>query len=189
MSDVVQGLNMQMFIYLFALWQNAGKKYGDFTPAGVLYCPANSPLVSVDRGIDDATLEKEIQKKCGMNGIVLDDPEVVIAMDESESGLYIPAKISKGTLKGSLIGLKQLEKLKEKADSVLSEMADALHSGEISAYPAYGKSYKKVCEYCEYKSVCSYEENIPVRTLRDDDLQKVLENLEKGDEENGEMDT
>lgn len=189
LSDVVQGLNMQMFIYLFALWQNGGKKYGEFTPAGVLYCPANSPLISVDRGTDDATLEKEIQKKCAMNGIVLSDPEVVIAMDETESGLYIPAKISKGALKGSLIGLKQLEKLKEKADSVLAEMADALHSGEISAYPAYGKSYKKVCEYCDYKSVCFYEENIPVKELEDYDLQKVLEDLEKGDDENGSMDS
>jgi len=188
LSDVVQGLNMQMFIYLFALWQNGGKKYGEFTPAGVLYCPANSPLISVDRDTDEATLEKEIQKKCGMNGIVLADPEVIIAMDESESGLYIPAKISKGTLKGSLIGLKQLEKLKEKADSVLAEMADSLHSGEISAFPAYGKSYKKVCEYCDYKSVCFYEENIPVRELEDYDLQKVLDDLEKGDDENGAVD-
>ena len=184
LSDVVQGLNMQMFIYLFALWQNGEKKYGEFTPAGVLYYPANSPLVSVDRGTDNETLETEIQKKCGMNGIVLADPEVIIAMDESESGLYIPAKISKGELKGSLIGLKQLEKLKEKADSVLAEMADALHSGEISAYPAYGKSYKTVCEYCDYKSVCFYEENIPVRELCDEKLQKVLEDLEKGDDEN-----
>ena len=189
LSDVVQGLNMQMFIYLFALWQNGGEKYGEFTPAGVLYCPANSPLISVDRGTDNATVEKEIQKKCGMNGIVLDDPEVVIAMDESESGLYVPAKISKGILKGSLIGLKQLEKLKEKADSILAEMADSLHSGEISACPAYGKSYKKVCEYCDYKSVCSYEENIPVKELEDYDLQKVLEDLEKGDDENGTVDT
>lgn len=185
LSDVTQGLNMQMFIYLFALWQNGGKKYGEFTPAGVLYCPANSPLVSVDRGTDDETVEKEIQKKCGMNGIVLDDPEVVVAMDESESGLFVPAKISKGELKGSLISLKQLEKLKKKADSVLAEMANALHSGEISARPAYGKSYKNVCEYCDYKSVCSYEENIPVRELDDYDLKAVLENLEKGDEENG----
>ena len=184
LSDVVQGLNMQMFIYLFALWQNGSKKHGEFTPAGVLYYPANSPLVSVERGTDTSAVEAEIQKKCGMNGIVLSDPEVIFAMEESGSGLYIPAKISKGELKGSLIGLKQLEKLKEKADSVLAEMADALHSGEISAYPAYGKSYKNVCDYCDYKSVCSYEENIPVRTLFDDKPQKVLEDLEKGDDEN-----
>mgnify|MGYP003302694091 CR=1 FL=1 len=185
LSDVTQGLNMQMLIYLFSLWQNGGEKLGEFTPAGVLYCSAKSPMVSVDRNADDSTLEKEIQKKCGMTGIILNDIDVVVAMDENLSGLYAPAKISKGSLNGSLIGLRQLEKLKEKADKILAEMADSLHSGMISAYPSYGKNYEKVCEYCEYKSVCSYEEGIPVRELIDSDLAAVLENLEKGDEKNG----
>lgn len=184
LSDVVQGLNMQMLIYLFALWQNGGKKLGEFTPAGVLYSSAKSPVVSVDRGADEASLEKEIQKKCGMTGIILNDIDVVIAMDENLSGLYAPAKISRGSLNGSLIGLKQLEKLKEKADKILAEMADSLHSGEISACPSYGKNYEKVCEYCEYKSVCSYEDGIPVRELVDDKLETVLESLKEGDEEN-----
>lgn len=187
LSDVVQGLNMQMFIYLFALWQNGGDKYGEFTPAGVLYSPAKSPLVSVNRGDDDETIEKEIQKKCGMTGIVLNDPQIVVAMDKSEKGLYVPAKFSKGVLKGSLIGLIQLEKLKAKADGILAEMANALHAGEIPAYPAYGDNYEKVCEYCEYKSVCSYEDNIPVKELFDTKLDTVLEELMKGDDEN-EMD-
>lgn len=183
LSDVVQGLNMQMFIYLFTLWQNGGDKYGDFTPAGVLYYPAKSPIVSADRSMSEDAIETERQKTCGMNGIVIDDPAVVIAMDKSESGMYVPAKIKKGELKGSLIGLKQLEKLKEKADKILADMAESLQSGRIDALPAYGKSYKKTCEYCEYKSVCSYESDIPVKELVDDDLKTVLANLEKGDDE------
>lgn len=188
LSDVVQGLNMQMFIYLFALWQNGGKKFGEFTPAGVLYYPANSPVVSVARGTDEESIEAERQKKCGMNGIVLNNADVVAAMDENVSGMFVPAKFSKGELSGSLIGLSQLEKLKEESDKILVQMADALHSGSIDAMPAYGKSYKNVCDYCDYKSVCSYEENIPVKELNDFDLKTVLENLEKGDEEDA-MDT
>ena len=87
-------------------------------------------------------------------------------------------------MKGSLIRLGQLEKLKEKADELLVEMAQALRNGEIEAVPSYGASYKHVCEYCDYKSVCSYEENIPVRELFDSDLDEALKNLEKGDEQN-----
>lgn len=180
LSDVLQGLNMQMFIYLFALWQNGGKKYGDITPAGVLYYPANSPLISAERGenADDVALKK--QKKCRMQGIVLNDCDVVVAMDRSAGGLYIPVDFNaKGEMKGSLIRLNQLEKLKEKADAVLAEMADALYSGAIEAVPSYGASYKHVCEYCDYKSVCSYEEDIPVRELFDTDLTDALKNLEE----------
>lgn len=188
LSDVVQGLNMQMFIYLFTLWQNGAKKYGEFTPAGVLYYPANSPLVSADRSLSEEDIEAERQKKCRMNGIILNDPDVITAMDESKSGLFVPARFKGGEFSGSLIGLEQLTKLKEKADSVLTEMADALHSGEIPAVPAYGKSYEKVCEYCDYKSVCSYEENIPVRELYDcrtDEVIKILTEGENSDEVDG----
>ncbi len=184
LSDVVQGLNMQMFIYLFALWQNGKEKYGDITPAGVLYYPANSPLISAERGesADEVALKK--QKKCRMQGIVLNDCDVVVAMDRSAGGLYIPVDFNaKGEMKGSLIRLAQLEKLKEKADAVLSEMADALHSGLIEAVPSYGASYKNVCEYCDYKSVCSFEEDIPVKELYDTDLDEALRNLERREDE------
>ena len=63
---------------------------------------------------DDVALKK--QKKCRMQGIVLNDCDVVVAMDRSAGGLYIPVDFNaKGEMKGSLIRLNQLEKLKEKA--------------------------------------------------------------------------
>ena len=143
LSDVVQGLNMQMFIYLFTLWQNGKKKYGEFTPAGVLYYPANSPLVSVRRDMSDQDIENERQKRSRMNGIILNDYDVITAMDESKSGLFVPAGFKGGEFSGSLIGLEQLNRLKEKADEILSEMAVALHSGEIPAIPSMAKATKK----------------------------------------------
>ena len=91
-------------------------------------------------------------------------------------------------MKGSLIRLSQLEKLKEKADGILVEMADSLHGGKIEAVPSYGASYKHVCQYCDYKSVCAYEEDIPVKELYDTDLDEALRNLD-GEEENDELDT
>ncbi len=189
LSDVMQGLNMQMFIYLFALWQNGKEKYGEITPAGVLYYPANSPLVSAERTEDEASVALKKQKKCRMQGIVLRDCDVVVAMDRSAGGLYIPVDFNaKGEMKGSLIRLGELEKLKKKADEVLAEMADALHSGKIEAVPSYGASYKNVCRYCDYKTVCSYEDDIPVRELGDIDLDDALRNLEEGEETADEMD-
>lgn len=185
LSDVTQGLNMQMFIYLFAIWNNGKKKFGEALPAGVLYYPANSPLISAERGESPDDIRERKQKKCRMQGIVLENGAVVAAMDSSVSGLYIPVEMKKGELKGSMISLAALEKLKEKADGVLAAMADTLHEGKIEALPAEGKSYKHVCEYCDYKAVCSYEENIPVRPLFDDDLADVLKNLEEGDGDDG----
>lgn len=83
-------------------------------------------------------------------------------------------------MSGSLIGLSQLAKLKKKADGLLLQMAKQLRGGEISALPAEGRSYKEVCKYCDYKTVCAYEDGIPVRALSDDKLADVLAALSKG---------
>lgn len=183
LSDVTQGLNMQMFVYLFTLWQNGKKKYGDFIPAGVLYYPANSPLIAVERSDSEEAIADAKQKKTTMDGIVLESLDVVVAMDKEISGLFIPAKLDKkGSLSGSLISLKQLERLKEKADQLLIRMADSLHDGCIEAYPVTGGNYKNVCEYCDYKAICGYEENRPRKALFDESLKNALINLSKGDE-------
>ncbi len=182
LSDVTQGLNMQMFIYLFALWSNGKKRYGEVTPAGVLYYPANSPLIPAERTESAETVADKKQKACRMQGIVLGDCDVVLAMDREASGLFIPVEFKKGEMKGSLIALSQLEKLKEKADKLLIKMALSLQDGKIDAFPVKGKSYEKVCEYCDYKPVCGYENNRPCKELADSDLNAVLETLSKGGE-------
>lgn len=185
LGDVINGLNMQMFIYLFTVLKNGKERYGEALPAGVLYYPANAPLISAERSEDPDSIADKQQKRCRMNGIVLSDCDVVLAMDKTASGLFIPVDFKKGGMKGSLISLAQLEKLKEKADKILIKMADSLHGGIIEALPVKSKSYDKVCEYCDYKPVCGYEEGIPVRNLPDDSLEEVLKNLMKGDEDRG----
>lgn len=182
LSDVMQGLNMQMLIYLFTIWQNGGKKYGEVTPAGVLYYAAKSPQMSAERNDDRNKLNEAMQKECRSAGIVLSDCDVVLAMDKDASGLYIPVDFKKGKMSGSLISLKQLELLKNKADKILIEMANELHSGSIPALPVSGANYKTVCDYCDYKSVCGFEENIPVYELDDMKDSETLEILEKGAE-------
>lgn len=187
LSDVMQGLNMQMFIYLFAIWHFGRGEFSGALPAGVLYYPANSPMISAARDADEAVIAAEQRKKCRTQGIVLSDCDVVLAMDRSAGGLYIPVDFKHDEMRGSLIGLSRLEKLKEKADGLLLHMAAALRSGEIPALPAEGKSYKEVCKHCDYKAVCAYEDGIPVRTLSDEKLSDVLEQLSEGDDD-GEMD-
>ncbi len=182
LSDVLQGLNMQMLIYLFTLWQNGKEKYGEVTPAGVLYYAAKSPQISAERGEDREKLNDKIQKSCRSDGIVLSDCDVVLAMDKEASGMYVPVDFKKGKMSGSLISLRQLELLKNKADEILVDMAEELHSGNIPASPVCGSNYKTVCDYCDYKAVCGYEENIPVYELDDMKLDDALEMLEKGAE-------
>lgn len=168
LGNVLQGLNMQMLIYLFALWKNGGVKYGDnIIPAGVLYYNATTPVVPVEPGTDDQAIKKARIDKEKMTGIVLEDLTVIHLMEEDAQGIFIPASYNaeKGSIEGEVISLTAMKKLKEKTDMLIVQMGRDLHEGLIDAYPS-GKSDSKLpCSYCDYKTVCGYEDGIPYKQL------------------------
>ncbi len=180
LCDVMQGLNMQMLIYLFTIWHNGESKYGKgITPAGVLYYNAGSPYISLKRGTSEDSIRQEKYKTLKMSGLVLQNQQVVNAMEKGGNGTFIPAKLDKdGNATGDVISLIQLKKLQERANKLLTEMASSLHSGKIEALPAYsGKTYPKVCEYCDYKAVCMYEKDIEVREIPEARNKEITDNL------------
>ena len=160
LSDVMNGLNMQMLIYLMAIWKNGKTYYGDkIVPAGVLYLPASFTHHKAERGADEEEINRTVLKNGKMNGLLLDDTRVIKGMDCSGDSLFIPAKIDEktGRVKGNVISLSQLEALNKRIDGIISDMAISLHNGKIWANPVYGKKHDNTCEYCDYHSVCCYE--------------------------------
>ncbi|MCR5484656.1 MAG: PD-(D/E)XK nuclease family protein [Clostridiales bacterium] len=179
LSDVFDGLNMQMLIYLFAIWENGEERYGEVTPAGVLYMPVRAPVQKVERSDSDDKKVKEALKKFKMSGIVLDDTFVIMAMDPSGKGIFIPAEIDKtGKAAKSVISLKQLKRLKDKTDDIMLKMAESLGNGKIEAVPVRGKNYDKTCDYCDYRGVCGFENGSRTRKLSDMNYGDCLEILD-----------
>ena len=74
----------------------------------------------------------------------------------------LPAKYDEktGSLKGKVISLKSFERLKDRVNDSIREMAEELHKGHISALPV-----KDACTWCQYKDVCKREEDDPVNEL------------------------
>ncbi len=181
LSEALNGLNLQMLLYLFAIWENGGQRYGgEIMPAGILYMPAKAVFTGTDRDADEKTVSAQKAKSLKMNGMLLKNELVIAAMDSSGSGTFIPAYIKKdGELKGTLITLEQLGKVRAETDNLLREMAGALHDGQIPALPVSAPhGGKSVCDYCDYKSVCGHESDSPVRTIerfKHDDCLKLLE--------------
>lgn len=170
LNEVFYGLNMQMLIYLFAIWKNGFRDYKNITPAGILYMPVNAPFVTAERDEDSSEIEKKKLKGAKMNGMVLDDSRVIYMMDNTGSGVLIPAAIKKdGDCKGTLISLKQMDILMKRCEKILAEMAVNLHNGLIPIRPACSHSgqspYSDVCKYCDYKEVCLVDEDTPRREI------------------------
>lgn len=188
LNDVLNGLNMQMLIYLFAVWQNSGEHYGKVEPAGVLYYPAKTFTVEADRSDSEEVILDKKKKRGRMDGIILENDDVIRAMDREISNVFIPVKYVKShnCLSGSMISAAALNNLRDRVNGKLTEMAEALRSGCIEALPVFReKDYGKVCEYCDYKGVCFYEDGIKRRELAevsDSDVLEVLKEEAETDE-------
>ena len=185
LSEVLEGINLQMLIYLLSLWQNGEERYGRVTPAGVLYLPAKLPVVRLSRDADAAALEREQLLTMKMNGLILDDPEIVQAMEADAAGLFIPARLDKKTGRlaagASVASLRQFGLLKLKIQKILSSMAETLRRGDVAALPAAGAV--DGCEYCDYRAVCGHEPDDPVRVIARLDAAQAMQELEKETEE------
>lgn len=174
--EVLEGINMQMLIYLFAIWQNGGEKYGNVIPAGVLYFPAKAVKLTaskIGRYSDEAALQKAEKSKYQMKGLVLNNINVINAMEHGGGGVLIPSSIDKnGHAAGNVITLNSLYKLRDRVDSEIKNMAESLHKGKINAFPTEG-----ACDYCVYKSVCKRESGAPVHEIEKLKFDEVLEIL------------
>lgn len=193
LSDVLGGLNMQMLLYLSSIWRNGKEYYGEnIIPAGVLYLPARLEPYEIDRSdSNESVLEKQI-KSGTMNGMILDEQEVLEGMDKKLSGTLIPiTQKANGSISGNFISLSQLGKLTKKMDEIMAQMGNELHKGHIPAKPAYGKNHTDTCRYCDYKSVCLRYEDSPkryVQSLKHGECLSILSQAEEVEEDGEKLD-
>ncbi len=178
LAEVLEGLNLQMLIYLFSLCQNGAERYGTVSPAGVLYLPAKLPVVQISREVPEDELERQRLAVMRMNGLLIDNPEILRAMEADLAGVFIPV----GTLKSgelsktsSLASLEQFGYIQRRIEDLLSDMAVQLHRGAIDAIPVGGT--QDGCRYCQYHEVCCHEDTDPIRELTSRSLSEALEDL------------
>ncbi len=161
LDDVRMGLNMQMLLYLFSVWQNGGKRYGnELRPAGILYMAANT-AEGVHNGIPTKE-EAEQKAEAGMrrSGLFLDDMHILTAMDHGLDGTYIPVKLKKdGTYqKGAPIeSLEAFGALMNEVSQTVCRITDELTHGCADAIPISKtdpESDRDPCAYCSMRAVC-----------------------------------
>ena len=183
LRDVVEGLNLQMLIYLLTVWKNGTNRYGKVLPAGLLYMPSTTPMHKADGKPDAATLEASHTKAMRMNGLLLDDKQVLRAMEADVKGVFIPVKMKNdGDLyAGSPVAsLAEFGLLGKKVEAILTDMASTLRRGDIDAAPFSPKGdVSPSCTYCAYKAVCGHEDGDRVRMPRYTDTPDLFDALKE----------
>jgi len=164
LTEVWNGLGLQMLLYLFTLEGKGESLYGlPVEGAGVLYLPARNAVVRGSRLMSDEAWRKTLDKELRRSGLVLDDPAVLDAMEPAGEGGYrfLPLKVSRstGAISGeALATAEQLGKLGRHIQKVLEEICRELARGDISADPFWRGPEKNACRWCDYADACQFEE-------------------------------
>lgn len=165
LTDVWHGLEMQMLLYLFTLEQFGEGIYGQPpTAAGVLYLPARDLILSGARNMTPAQRQAEVDQKLRRSGMLLDDPEVLAAMESigaTGKHRFLPLKVSKrsGEITGdSLATAEQWGKLRRHVSQILKDIAGEIATGNIDADPYLRSGNRSYCDFCDYADACLFEE-------------------------------
>ncbi len=165
LTDVWHGLNLQMLLYLFALEEKGmpGDRR-EVVPAGVLYLPAREEKLTGSRSMDEDTRRHALEHKLRRSGLILNDPNVIDAMEHiplGQDARFIPVRVSKktGAISGeSLTSAVQLGKLHRHIHRILKDIAREVGGGCIQADPWYRDEQRTACAWCEFATVCHFEE-------------------------------
>ena len=177
LSDILSGINLQMFIYLFSVWHNGQGRYSapgdkksgeaENIPAGVLYMPSRIPQYTRSANMTDEESHDQKSKTFARSGLFLRDEKILEAMEHNLAGRYIPIKLKpeanlsfkKSTASGVLASLEQIGKLERHITNSLAGIAADLSGGNANVLPFKGRVDS--CAFCDMRSVCRFEENDP----------------------------
>ena len=190
-SDLADGRGLQMLLYLFTLQREGQRLFGpeELVSAGVLYMPARSGVVSGERDMTDEQVRAARQSLLRRRGLLLDDEQVLRAMEDTGGGSYryLPIAASGALRREYLASREQLERLEKYLERVLGETAEEFVRGDIDADPYWHTPEKNACRYCDYAAACHFEEGCGDvrRRRRAITAAEFWEQLEKGGDGHG----
>ena len=179
LSDLWYGLNMQLMIYLFAIKDSAAPRYrkqlmaefDSIETAGALYVPTKESVVSAPRDVGDDTLHQLREKMLRRSGLLLEDPDILDAMEHglSGDGRFLPIGVKKdgswkSASRNSLASMEQMGKLYRHIQKTLKSMGHELLDGSIDVEPLVQGKQNTTCAWCPYQAVCQFDETLGDRT-------------------------
>ena len=203
-GEIMNGLGMQMPVYLFALRQEADRYLARhpalsadaIVPAGVLYAPARAEVLSTAHDLPDQELQQDLDSALARSGIVLSDPEVIEAMEPGieTNGRFIPVKLTRSgqhSASSDVADSEQFALLERHVRRMTSLTATLMSQGYIGARPAVVHGIQ-ACAWCDYRSICYFNSDRNadrIRHIPNLSAKEFYSTLEGGDGHGSELDT
>jgi len=194
LSDVIYGRDLQMLIYLSVLKEFGSTRYGrHIEPAGVLYIPVRDVILKAPRNATEEDISKQRTEDMRRSGLVLDDPVILEAMEKGEIKRFLPVKNdtkSGGFTGDGLVNAKQVEMITNYVKHLQSLATKEILDGDIECDPYYKGDSDNACLYCEYHTVCCFDETTGdkrrfIRKLKPSEIWDTMEQLSKNGKRSG----
>lgn len=179
--EVFNGIGLQMLLYLFALEEQGEEILGaERIPAGVQYFAAKAPIISAKEDISDEEARDARISAWKRNGLVLNDTDVLFAMEPETPFRRLPCKQNKnGDIVGDVADRQQLQNLKKYINHFLSLLLDDLAEGNVEPNPYMRGRNIGACIYCPYTSICAQREITGVRNYEMVKAERFWDDIDK----------
>lgn len=161
--SIYYGLQMQLVVYMDAAMQAEQRKHPDcqIRPAGIFYYNVKDPMLQKEMEEDLDELDSEIFKKLKMNGLVMEDRDVIESLDRTTISLPL-SYTTKGALrKGSSVASEtEFELLDAYVKKKITDIRESILDGNAEVSP-YEMGNRNACTYCPYQGTCGFDRKIP----------------------------
>ena len=160
-TEIYEGLNIQLLVYLYALVEN-GEKLLATRPkiGGIFYYHINDPIIKIETD----SIEDEIFRALKLKGFVLEDKDIVEKIDKNigTSSNIIPVRIKNDGdfySDAKVLTEEEFEDLLYFAKDKVNELSEEILKGEFLINP-FKKKDLTPCKYCDYISICQFDEGL-----------------------------
>ena len=163
LSDIYNGLQMQLMVYLKACLDNPQYFSAEqVLPAGAFYFRIDDPMIESTEQVAERIAEK-IASELKMDGFSLESAKVLKSLDTElyeknhSNVIQVKLKVDGDFTKDSkVMPLEAFEGMLEHVNETISTIGAELLDGKIDISPCKSDGFVS-CQYCDFKAICQFD--------------------------------
>lgn len=151
-DDIYYGLSLQLLVYLDGAMTVISSEA--LQPGGTFYFYVDDPIPRVNF---EEEIQAAINQNFKLNGLLLDDDDVIRAMDNNRNkstSAILPVYGSE-----SKLSRPEFDAIISYVRKTVVRQIRRIYEGDIRIKP-YRKGLSHACQYCEYKGICQFDDDM-----------------------------
>ncbi|WP_051151037.1 PD-(D/E)XK nuclease family protein [Butyrivibrio sp. VCB2006] len=165
-ASLYYGLQLQLVMYMNVATAVEKKISGgkDVVPAAILYYHVDDPMAEGKNDMQPDDINEAIREELKMTGLVSDNNDIIQMLDTglTSKSDVIPVAYKKDggfTANSQVISNQDYSAISNFVNKKIKEFGTRILDGDIKVNP-YEAGTRNSCTYCQYRSICGYDNKI-----------------------------